>query len=737
MRKQTVIPDNLLPFIMIAGAVTLYFSSILFTNNTFFVGDLYTQFYPWKDFAKNSLQSGTVPFWNPYVFSGVPFIADVQKGILYPPGIVFLLFDFPAALKIYLMLHFILAGFSVYVLAKSLGCDPAPAFAASLIFIFNSFFASKVNNLAALGSAAFLPAILYTFKLFIDRKKATFFILGCALLSLSFLAGHFRTFINSLFFCLLFFAFYISFFGAGFRISRMIKLLAASAAALIITFCLTMPQSGLFAELLFNSAITIVSDYVSSSVNSMGFLNFFSMTAPPDAGYASLSGWNDYSKGINVFFSATFIFLLIASLFRKKNSLYYFSLIVFILALLIALGKNTPVHSFFLKFLPFLAEPKFPGTALSLLMLPAAFIAAVSMASLYSPSDGKIPEKSALLWLLYAMLPVPALLVIFNRGLSFAFGLDNETILAMIKGTSFFILMYILNYALYFLKEKHQIKPAFYHALLIALIFSELYTFMARANPAAEQNAVYGKKNVPETAQLMRTSSYKFGHIGLPEKGSVYLLDYITRSERNFFLSIPSCSGMSYGLFDAFGHNDLKLLNYSRFISRMNTREGYNRDIINLLNLKYIISGSSLDKYLYEELFDKYSVKIYKNEAAYPLFFMSENIRIPKMQISQVSWTRKNEYEFGNLRVNISNEQQGWLIFCNSFYPGWTAYVDNMSEKIQQCFGLYMGVSLPPGTHEIIFNYTPENYIYYKIIFALAFIFFLVLGAVKLISLKK
>jgi len=297
--------------------------------------------------------------------------------------------------------------------------------------------------------------------------------------------------------------------------------------------------------------------------------------------------------------------------------------------------------------------------------------------------------------------------------------------------------MYAVNFAVYLLKEKNIIRPGFYQALIIALIFSELYTFMARTNPVAAQNAVYGKAVVPKTAEIMRTSSYKFGHITLPEKGSVYLLDYITRSERNFFLSIPSCSGMSYGLFDAFGHNDLKLLNYSRFIGRMNTKEGYNKDIINLLNLKYIISGSSLNEPSYEELFDRNSIKIFKNESAYPLFFMSEDTRIPKMQISQVSWTRKNEYEFGNLRVNISNEQKGWLIFCNSFYPGWTAYVDNMSEKIEQCFGLYMGVRLSPGTHEIIFNYTPGNYIYYKIIFALSFIFFLVLGAVKLISLKK
>lgn len=737
MKKNFTYPDTLLPFIMIAGAVTLYFSGILFTDRTFFIGDLYTQFYPWKDFARNSLQSGTVPFWNPYVFSGVPFIADVQKGIMYPPGIVFLLFDFPIALKMYLVLHFIIAGFSAYILARSLGCAPAPAFAAALVFIFNSFFASKINNLAALGSASFLPATLYTFKIFIDRKKATFFILGSALLALSFLAGHYRTYINNLLFCLLFGIYYISFYGNGFKITRVVKLLVFLASALAMSLIITMPQSGLFFELLFNSAASVIPDYETLAVNSMEFINLFTMSAPPHAGYASLSGWSGYSRGINIFLSATFFFLLIISAFRKKNHLFYFSFTVFILALLLALGKNTPLHSFILKFAPFFTEARFPGTALSLLMLPAGLIAANSLSVLSEPDTGKKSEKVFLKYLLYFLLLIPALLALFNRQASAAFGLDNISMIELTKASLFILVMYSINFALYTIFNKKLIRPAIYHALLIALIFCELYTFMSRTNPVTAQSGIFGPQFTPKTAELMRTSSYKFGHLQLPEAGSVYRLDYITRSENNFKLSIPSCSGMTYGLFDAFGQNDLKLLNYTRFVNRLNRDDGYNSEIINLLNLKYIISPVELDEKKYEKIFNKNSIKVFKNEKAYPLFFVSQDIKIPNMLISQISWSRKNEYQFGNLKVNVSNEQEGWLIFCNSQYPGWTAYVDNMASKIEPAFGLYMGIKIPPGVHEILLNYTPENYTHYKILFSLIFIFCLVLGVVKLISLRK
>jgi hypothetical protein len=390
-----------------------------------------------------------------------------------------------------------------------------------------------------------------------------------------------------------------------------------------------------------------------------------------------------------------------------------------------------------MKLAPFLTEARFPGTALCLLMLPAGLIAANAISVLSMPDAGGKFEKAFLKYFLYALLLTPPLLAIFNRQASAAFGLDNARMIELVKASAFVLVMYALNFTLYTFYDKKLIRPAIYHALLIALIFSELYTFMSRTNPVTVQSSIFGSKHTPKTAELIRTSSYKYGHIQLPEAGSVYRLNYVTRSEKNFKLSLPSSSGMTYGLYDAFGQNDLKLLNYARFVNRLNRDGGYNSEIINLLNLKYIISPVELEGKKYEKIFNKNSIKVFKNEKAYPLFFVSRDIKIPKMLISQISWSRKNEHQFGNLKVNVTNSQEGWLIFCNSQYPGWTAYLDNMATKREPAFGLYMGIKLPPGVHEILLNYMPENYTYYKILFSLIFILCLVLGVVKLISLRK
>ena len=47
-------------------------------------GDFTNQFYPFRYFAAAEWGDGRVPLWNPYVFAGHPFLADVQTAVFYP-----------------------------------------------------------------------------------------------------------------------------------------------------------------------------------------------------------------------------------------------------------------------------------------------------------------------------------------------------------------------------------------------------------------------------------------------------------------------------------------------------------------------------------------------------------------------------------------------------------------------------------------------------------------------------
>jgi hypothetical protein len=102
--------------------------------------DAATQAYPWHSFLGESLSSGDIPAWNPHQFSGTPFAADPLSGWTYLPAmLLFALLPLAGAAKSYLFLHLLLAGLSVYALARSLGMGLPGALLAAVAYEFNGF----------------------------------------------------------------------------------------------------------------------------------------------------------------------------------------------------------------------------------------------------------------------------------------------------------------------------------------------------------------------------------------------------------------------------------------------------------------------------------------------------------------------------------------------------------------------------------------------------------------------
>lgn len=133
----------------------------------------------------------------------------------------------------------------------------------------------------------------------------------------------------------------------------------------------------------------------------------------------------------------------------------------------------------------------------------------------------------------------------------------------------------------------------------------------------------------------------------------------------------------------------------------------------------------------YDKMYDGPYFKIYKNHGALPMFFASKSRDVPDLLISQSSWSRK-VYDFTFYKVNATIDEDGYFIFSNNFYPGWKVYVDNKSAELEKCFGIYMGVKLAKGTHDLIFKYHPLNIELYMILFYFIVFIFLALGAVYL-----
>ena len=55
-------------------------------------GDLASLYFPTYSYVAGQIHGGTLPLWNPYIFSGMPLAADVQTGLFYPLNWIIYLF---------------------------------------------------------------------------------------------------------------------------------------------------------------------------------------------------------------------------------------------------------------------------------------------------------------------------------------------------------------------------------------------------------------------------------------------------------------------------------------------------------------------------------------------------------------------------------------------------------------------------------------------------------------------
>ena len=165
-----VLNENKIPLIIALLTTVIFFNSQLF-GDFYFWEDFTEYVFPTQTFAARESQGFDIPFWNPYVFNGMPFFADLQAGFLYPLNRLLNLFvasdgTLPvAAVQMIIILHFFISQINFYSLARSYRISQQGAMIGAVSYSFSLLMVCHVIHPMMLYHLTWFPLILNLFNL--------------------------------------------------------------------------------------------------------------------------------------------------------------------------------------------------------------------------------------------------------------------------------------------------------------------------------------------------------------------------------------------------------------------------------------------------------------------------------------------------------------------------------------------------------------------------------------------
>ncbi len=117
-------------------------------------------------FIGHEVSNGRLPFYDPYVYSGMPFLLNTQSALFYPVhllvfGVVALLKTQPShyMFNLFGILHFILGGISFYFLARHYGIRKSLSVAGSVLYSLNGHILAQTQHMGVIETYGWLPLL--------------------------------------------------------------------------------------------------------------------------------------------------------------------------------------------------------------------------------------------------------------------------------------------------------------------------------------------------------------------------------------------------------------------------------------------------------------------------------------------------------------------------------------------------------------------------------------------------
>lgn len=707
--------------------------------------DVAKELIPWKYFAIESLKKGQIPFWNPYNFSGNPMLANFQIGIFYPGNLLFFIASFENAWMLYIISSSILSATFMYLFLRRLKLSGAAGILGSISYTFSLYMTVWIEYGNIGHTLLWLPLVLFFADRIVEKVNYKDFLGLIISLVLSILAGY----IQGAFY--VFILTFVYFFGKTYlskKISTLKSLLFI--AGLIFPIFLSLFQLLPTLELFNNSTRGSYSiDQIQRLLNPVWYL--ITVVAPDFFGNpAARNYWFDgtYIERVSYFGLIPLIFAILAmlSLF-KKAEVKIFSLIF---TVTIFLSTDLLITKFVYLFPIPVISTTIPTRMLSLFAFSGSILAAFGF-------DQFIQSKNKRLAFLISGIILISLLIIFvfmkdNNVAQRNLILPISSLLAFIFLAFVYLRIQIKNKLPIFIQ--HQAGVVF-TILVLAIVSIDLYYYFQKITPFAPAEYMYPETPVVKFLREDAGTNRFWGY------GSAYI-------ESNF--------QTYDGAFSPEGNDPLHIREYTELLAASkngripevlprpdaNVAPGFGKEdlannpyrqkVLNIIGVKYVfnkdetINGNFNPDYVtfpedrYKLIWQNGFWQAYENLTVTPRYFITNKYVVVEDSNRALRTLFDPEFDehdtlilyedpkikSGNLDSRIALvrytpnkvvfktdfQSDGLLYISDNYYPGWQAYVDNLTTKILKANYSFRSVVVPAGKHEVVFEFKPKNFYY-------------------------
>lgn len=716
--------------------------------------DLVVFFHPYKAYLRELISQGELPLWNPLLYLGVPLLANIQAGILYPPDFLFALFSFPSALTWSVLFHVWWALTGMYLFLRyGLGKTIFAAWVGALCFGLGGFLLSHVGQINQLHTAVWLPWLLLCAKRASMPPSPPWLLLGGIATAFCFTAGHTQEFYFAIVVVGLFCT-YAALFSPDGQSSRWWPLVVPvifliiggilSAAQLLPTLeavAYSYRRGGL--SLAESAALAVNWHEVILSL----LPRYWAQPGLEAVGYIGVAG------AILAFFGAL--------QFTRERWVPFF-LFVGIIALVFALGAQTPLFELLHRVLPGFSLFRIPARWLLLVSFSLATLAAYGADRI---RDDLRPEERRRFSLAFLTGTIAASLILAAfAGRWYLIGAEQS--LPEPHVVVFWAIVAVVTYATILLVLHHGLGNMLAYVLIGGIVMTELFF----ASRPLEFNQVMPPEIYTQSATTQQLSQHwtdaRYLSIAAErfplqdeEQRQQELLDSLSevwaqraimyskysdelRPNLNLPLGMASADGHDGGILPSEDYAALRAallsdVSIEPYVS-LSSVENVQLDaaLWGLLNVRYLVTDhQQRDPGPGWELIGQARTDgpwLFENTELLPRTFVvyetvvdSDPLRLRTIDVARQALIDRPIPELvgvtgepvtativsasaRRVEIQATTAQPGLLVLSDSYFPGWTATVNGSPREIHRVDIALRGVLLPSGEHTVVFSYQPR-----------------------------